>query len=169
VYTHSWIFEIESKKINLDFDSQIDISAHQNDISPANRNCNICWNIRKPWIFYGLHPLTPKLYRMFQKERSVFWEVTVSVILSKKKMYMYMCHIPNGFRDRAISLYSSKIVDKKEILSTVSNIGVYCSSDKVDTVYIFQNSTVNINALCNSCEDMACCSSVQCTVYRTVK
>jgi hypothetical protein len=27
-----------------------------------------------------------------------------------------MCPIPNGFRDRAISLYSSKIVDKKEIL-----------------------------------------------------
>ena len=23
----------------------------------------------------------------------------------------------------------------------------------------FKNSTVNINALCNSCEDMACCSS----------
>jgi hypothetical protein len=33
------------------------------------------------------------------------WEVTVSVILSKK-MYMYMCPIPNGFRDRAISLCS---------------------------------------------------------------
>jgi hypothetical protein len=27
-----------------------------------------------------------------------------------------MCPIPNGFRDRAISLYSSKTVDKKEIL-----------------------------------------------------
>jgi hypothetical protein len=30
--------------------------------------------------------------------------------------------------------------------------------------YISENSTVNINALLNSCEDMACCSSVQCTV-----
>jgi hypothetical protein len=30
-------------------------------------------------------------------------------------------------------------------------------------------SIVNINALCNSCGDMACCSSVQCTVYCTVK
>jgi hypothetical protein len=39
--------------------------------------------------------------------------------------------IPNGFRDKAISLYSSKIVDKKKILRTVSNTGVYCSSDKV--------------------------------------
>jgi hypothetical protein len=28
----------------------------------------------------------------------------------------------------------------------------------------FENCNVNINALCNSYEDMACCSSVQCTV-----
>jgi hypothetical protein len=26
---------------------------------------------------------------------------------SKQKVYMYMCPIPNGFRDRAISLYSA--------------------------------------------------------------
>jgi hypothetical protein len=63
---------------------------------------------------------------MFQKERSVFWEVIVSVILSKN-MYIYMCPIPNGFRDRAISFYSSKIVDKKEVLRTVSDAGIYCS------------------------------------------
>jgi hypothetical protein len=47
-----------------------------------------------------------------------------------------MSPIPNGFRDRAVSLYSSKIVDKKEILRTVSNAGIYCSSDKVGTVYL---------------------------------
>jgi hypothetical protein len=73
-------------------------------------------------------------------------------------VYMYMCPIPNGFRDRAISLYSSKIFDKIEILRTVSNTGIYCSSDKVGIVYlvkyIFENSTVNINVLCNSCEDL---------------
>jgi hypothetical protein len=33
--------------------------------------------------------------------------------------------IPNGFRDGAISLYSSKIVDKKEILRTVAISGIY--------------------------------------------
>ena len=36
------------------------------------------------------------------------------------------------------------------------------SSENVGTVYlqyIFENSKVNINALCNSCEDTACCSS----------
>jgi len=98
---------------------------------------------------------------MSQEAISIFWEVTVSVILSKK-LYMYMCPIPNGFLDRAVSLYSCKIVDK-EILRIVSNIGIYCSSDKVGTAYvvqnIFENYTVNINALCNACEDMACCSS----------
>jgi hypothetical protein len=46
---------------------------------------------------------------MTQKKRSVFWEVIVSVILSKK-VYMYMCPIPNGFRDRAISLYTTASV-----------------------------------------------------------
>jgi hypothetical protein len=49
---------------------------------------------------------------------------------------MYMCPIPNGFRDKAISLYSSKIVDKKEMLHTVSNTGIYFSSDKVGTDYL---------------------------------
>jgi hypothetical protein len=49
---------------------------------------------------------------------------------------MYMCSIPNGFRDGAVSLYSSKIVDKNEILRTVSNTGIYCSSYKVGTVYL---------------------------------
>jgi hypothetical protein len=77
------------------------------------------------------------LYRVSQEERSVFWEVTVWTVLSKDVyMYMYMCPIPNGFRDRAVSLYSCKIVDKKEILRTVSNTGIYCSSDKVGTVYL---------------------------------
>jgi hypothetical protein len=104
---------------------------------------------------------------MFQEERSIFCEVTVTVILSKK-LYMYMYLILNGFRDRAISRYSSKIVDKKDILRTVSNTGIYCSCEKVGTVYlakyIFETPAVDINALCNSCEDMSCCSSVQCTV-----
>jgi hypothetical protein len=36
-----------------------------------------------------------------QEERTIFWEVIVSVILSKK-LYMNMCPIPNGFHDRAI-------------------------------------------------------------------
>ena len=37
---------------------------------------------------------------------SIFLEVIVSVILSKR-VYMYVCPIPNGFRDRVISLYKS--------------------------------------------------------------
>jgi len=48
-----------------------------------------------------------------------------------------MCPIPNGFRDRAIWMYNRKIVDKKEILRvrTVSNTGIYCSSNRFGTVY----------------------------------
>jgi hypothetical protein len=64
-----------------------------------------------------------------------YWEVIVSVILSKK-VCMYMFPVRKSFRDRAISLYISKIVDKKEILRTVSNTGIYCSSDTVGTVYL---------------------------------
>jgi hypothetical protein len=41
------------------------------------------------------------IYRVSQEERTIFWEVIVSAILSKK-LYMNMCPIPNGFRDRAI-------------------------------------------------------------------
>jgi hypothetical protein len=52
---------------------------------------------------------------------------------------MYICPIPNGFRDTVTSLYSSKTVDKKETLGTVSNTGIYCSSDKVGTVSVVQN------------------------------
>jgi hypothetical protein len=37
---------------------------------------------------------------------SIFWEATVSVILSKK-VYMYMYPTPNGVREKAISLYRS--------------------------------------------------------------
>jgi len=51
------------------------------------------------------------IHRVSQEEMLVFWEVIVSVILSKR-VYMYTCHIPNSFRDRAISLYICKIVDK---------------------------------------------------------
>jgi hypothetical protein len=62
---------------------------------------------------------------MSQEERSIFWEAIVSVILSKKNIYTYMCSIPNRFRDKDISLYSFKIVDKTETLRTVSNTGIY--------------------------------------------
>jgi hypothetical protein len=89
------------------------------------------------------------IYRLSHDERSIFWKVIVSVTPSKK-LYTDMCPIP-------FSLYSSEIVDKKEILRAVSNTGIYCSSDKVGTVYllwyIFENSTININTLCNSCEE----------------
>jgi hypothetical protein len=82
------------------------------------------------------------LYRAYLEETSIFWEVILSSFHIKK---------------------CCKIVDNKEILPTVYNTGIYCSSDKVGTdylvQYIFENSTVSINALWNSCNDMECCSS----------
>jgi hypothetical protein len=54
----------------------------------------------------------------------------------QKRKCICMYPIPNGFRDRAISLCSSKIVDKKEMLLAVSNTDIYYSSDKVGTVYL---------------------------------
>jgi hypothetical protein len=47
---------------------------------------------------------------------------------------MYTCLVPKVFLDRTISLYSSKSVNKKEILRTVCNTGIYCTSEKVGTV-----------------------------------
>jgi hypothetical protein len=68
-------------------------------------------------------PFCHNLHRMSQEERSIFWEIIVSVIL-RKNVCMNMCPIPNGFRDRAIWMYSCKMIDKKAILRTVSNIQV---------------------------------------------
>jgi hypothetical protein len=48
-------------------------------------------------------------------------------------------NIPNGFRDRVISLYSSKIVDKREIFGEVGTVYL--------VQYISENSTDNIIAL----------------------
>jgi hypothetical protein len=50
----------------------------------------------------------------------------------KQKVYLYMCHKPNRFGERAISLYSSRIVDEKKkysCLRTVSNTDIYCSGE----------------------------------------
>ena len=43
-------------------------------------------------------------HRLFQKERSMFWEVTVSVNL-RKKVHVNMCLILNGYRDTAVWIY----------------------------------------------------------------
>jgi hypothetical protein len=42
-----------------------------------------------------------------------------------------MCPFPNGFRKRAISPYSSKIVDKREILRIVSNTSIHVQVAKL--------------------------------------
>jgi hypothetical protein len=51
---------------------------------------------------------------------------------SKQNLYMYICPLPNGFRERAVSLYNTRIVDKKE---TVSSTGIYFSSEEFPAVF----------------------------------
>jgi hypothetical protein len=47
-----------------------------------------------------------------------------------------MFPIPSGLRVGNLSLYTSKIVDEKEVLYAFSNACIYCSRDKVGTVYL---------------------------------
>jgi hypothetical protein len=76
---------------------------------------------------------------------------------SKHKVYMYMRSVPNGFRGRAIALYGSKIVHKKEIQYYVLFLIAVFIVQVTKLVQVFDT----FSKLCNSCEDMACCSSVQ--------
>jgi hypothetical protein len=91
----------------------------------------------KVWTGAGgkVSKLKPELHAdniVSQQEMSIFREVIVSAILSNK---VYTVHVSySGFRDRAILLYSSKIDDKKGILSTASITDIYCSSDEVATI-----------------------------------
>jgi hypothetical protein len=54
----------------------------------------------------------------------------------KYKLYVYVCHIPTAFRDKAVSLYISKLINKRKMLHTICNISTNFSSDKVGTVYL---------------------------------
>ena len=68
--------------------------------------------VRLPKI---LHVATSGIYRVSQKEKSIFWEVIVSVILIKQ-VHMYVLSIPKGFRDGAIGLYSSLNLEPNNVL-----------------------------------------------------
>jgi hypothetical protein len=111
-------------------------------------------------------------YRVSQEGRSVFWEVIVSVILRKNCIYtcvqfrtvseieLFHCTVPNLLlRKRYYVLF----------LIPVFTVHVTKLVQFTYKIYFRKFHRQHINALCNSCEDMACCSSVQCTVYCTVK
>jgi hypothetical protein len=53
------------------------------------------------------------VYRIFQEEMSVFYN---RIGQSKQYIYTHTCPIPNGFRDTAILLYTSKIVKRYYVL-----------------------------------------------------
>ena len=89
--------------------------------------------------------LLKQIYRMSQEEMSIFWEVIVSVFLSKN-VHMNMCPILNGFQDRAIWMYNRKIVDKKEILCVRTLLHTSC---KVRWCWRWNFRTLIIN--CTNC------------------
>jgi hypothetical protein len=65
---------------------------------------------------------------MSHDERSMYGEVIMSVILSKKKIYIY---VQVSYSERFPSF---EIVDKIEIFCTVSNTVIYCSSNRSGTL-----------------------------------
>jgi hypothetical protein len=74
-----------------------------------------------------------KIYRMFQEERSILWEIRVSAIVIKKT-YVHVSYSERFPRYRYFTVQFQNCW--LEILHTVSNTGIYCSSDKVGTVYL---------------------------------
>lgn len=72
--------------------------------------------------------------------------------------------ILNGFRDASVSVYSSKIVNKKDILGTFLPVFIAQMTKLVRLTrveYVFEDCTFNIRAFHSSREDMACCCTVQ--------
>jgi hypothetical protein len=64
------------------------------------------WHWTSDGILYQCVPRVA-VYTVFQEELPMFWEIIVSVILNKK-VYMYMCVIPNDFRGFGISFCSTQ-------------------------------------------------------------
>jgi hypothetical protein len=75
----------------------------QNKVPRTVGNFPRCTPVRDMHAAFNL-PYTN--IQVSQEESSIFWEVTVSAILIKK-LYTFTCAIPNGFRDGAISPYST--------------------------------------------------------------
>jgi hypothetical protein len=75
-----------------------------------------------------------RLYRMSQDERSIFREIIVSVIISRT----CICTCVLFRTVSEIELFHGTVPKLlvRKILPTVSNTGVYCSSDKVGTIYL---------------------------------
>jgi hypothetical protein len=91
------------------------------------------------------------------RKRSIFWEVIVSALLSKK----CICTCVLFRTVSEIQLFHCTVHCTDEILRTVSNTGIYCSSDIVGTASIHFTTRVRTWRL-------ACLYSVQWT-YCTVK
>jgi hypothetical protein len=98
-HTHTHTQSVPGGKDNI-------LRGHSIGYSKQKRYMNMCpipngfrdTAILVVWLGRTVLTIPPALLR---DGRSVFWEVIVSVILSKKS-YKNVCPSPNGFRDRAI-------------------------------------------------------------------
>ena len=61
---------------------------------------NIAGTIHNRWYY---------IYRVIQEERSIFWEMIVSIIV-RSKVHTTMCIILNAYRNRAVWMYKYKSV-----------------------------------------------------------
>jgi hypothetical protein len=103
--------------------------------------------------------------RVSHEERSIFCEVRESIILSKKCTCVYMCPLSNGFRDRAISLYSSLVSAPNIVLPSRTWIGmkrqlavVTVDSDIVGVLW-------KMSHKCQICWYAVCCPHTSCKVH----
>jgi len=92
---------------------------------------------------------------------SIFWEVILSVILSKKCICTCVPIRKVSEIEQFHSTVAKLLIKRYYVLFIISVFIVQVTKLVQFTwyKYIFENSTVNIYVLCNSCEDMACCSS----------
>jgi hypothetical protein len=100
-------------------------------------------------------------HKLPKEERSIFWKDMLSVILSEN-LFMYMCPIPNGFRDTAVSLYSSSVSTPKTVLPFRMWISVKrqlafvtADSDIVGMLWKYRTSSERPNMLI-SCPHKSC-------------
>jgi hypothetical protein len=65
-------------------------------------------------VFFQTYTCMYICIRVSQEERSVFWKVIVSVIVNKK-VYMYMCLIPNRFQVKLFHSTVPKLCKERDI------------------------------------------------------
>jgi hypothetical protein len=89
-----------------DTESSGNTNMKTSNITTLNFHLNYSLNFPLSSKWHCQHTM---LYTVMQKQRSVFWELTVLAII-RRKIHMNMCLIVNGHRDRAVWMYRPNCV-----------------------------------------------------------